>query len=142
MNEMLLKMLEEEEGCVLHAYKDSEGYLTIGIGRLIDKNKGGKISKEEAYYLLNNDAKEVLTQLSSNHIFLEQSEIRKTVLMDMCFNLGYSNLLKFRNMWKELSNQNYLKASKEMLDSKWAKQVGRRAIRLSKMMETNEYQNI
>jgi len=36
----LEQQLRRDEGEVLHEYKDSLGYSTIGIGRLIDKRKG------------------------------------------------------------------------------------------------------
>ena len=39
----LVDSLIDHEGLVLHQYVDSEGYATIGIGRLIDPEKGGKI---------------------------------------------------------------------------------------------------
>ena len=51
----LIRELERDEGRVLHAYQDSRGFWTIGIGRLIDKRKGGGISNEEADLLKRND---------------------------------------------------------------------------------------
>ncbi|HXG70394.1 MAG TPA: hypothetical protein VNJ04_07255, partial [Gemmatimonadaceae bacterium] len=53
--ERLLQILVVDEGVVLHAYQDSLGYLTLGIGRLIDKRLGGGITHAEALFLLNND---------------------------------------------------------------------------------------
>ena len=55
----------EEEGLVLHAYEDHLGYLTIGYGRLIDKRRGGGISKAEAEYLLLNDCRRVEQEISN-----------------------------------------------------------------------------
>jgi lysozyme len=51
----LRRMLEDEEGRVPHAYPDSLGYWTIGVGRLIDRRKGGGLSDDEIDYLLAND---------------------------------------------------------------------------------------
>ena len=49
------EMLIANEGVVLHEYKDHLGYSTLGVGRLIEKDKGG-ITEEEAKYLLANAA--------------------------------------------------------------------------------------
>ena len=48
----LAQLLEAREGRVAHAYIDSEGYTTIGVGRLIDKRKGGRLTDREIDYLL------------------------------------------------------------------------------------------
>ena len=50
MKENLIRSLRGEEGEVLTEYKDHLGYSTIGVGRLIDKRKGGGITKEESAY--------------------------------------------------------------------------------------------
>lgn len=61
---------------------------------------------------------------------------RKGVLCNMIFNLGLSGLLKFQKMFAALDKRNYKEAAAQMLDSKWAKQVGERATRLAYSMET------
>ena len=63
MKENLIRSLRGEEGEVLTEYKDHLGYSTIGVGRLIDKRKGGGITKEESAYLLNNDIDKIIEQL-------------------------------------------------------------------------------
>ena len=55
----LLEELSRDEGTVLQAYQDSLGYWTIGTGRLIDKRRGGGITKAEADYLLANDVQKI-----------------------------------------------------------------------------------
>ncbi|MEG2578858.1 MAG: hypothetical protein RSA54_14135, partial [Glutamicibacter sp.] len=55
MKAELTKQLRRDEGEVLSAYTDHLGYLTIGVGRMIDKRKGGGITAEESAYLLSND---------------------------------------------------------------------------------------
>ena len=55
---------------------------------------------------------------------------RRRILANMCFNLGYTRLSKFKNFLSALENQDWKKASEEMMDSRWAKQVGPRSIRL------------
>lgn len=136
MNREILKnMLRKHEGVVLHAYTDSLGYQTIGVGRLIDERKGGGISMVEAMFLLENDIKRVEDDLDIHCPWWRQmDETRQLVIADMCFNLGISNLLGFKNTLKAMKEGRYEDAAKGMLDSKWANQVGRRATHLSEMM--------
>ncbi|CAH9053850.1 hypothetical protein PSECIP111951_00906 [Pseudoalteromonas holothuriae] len=128
----LKEQLLRYEGLSLTAYKCTQGKLTIGIGRnLIDKG----ISLEEAHYLLNNDIAETLAQVNSRiAIFTIINEPRKLVLLDMAFNLGVAGLCKFKNMIAALERQDYQKAADEMLDSRWARQVGQRAQDLARKM--------
>ena len=56
----------------------------------------------------------------------------------MAFNLGYAGLLQFRQMWSALERHDYDEAARQMLDSRWAQQVGRRATELAAMMRTGE----
>ena len=55
-------------------------------------------------------------------------------MINMCFNLGLSRLLNFKNFLEAVESKDYVKAGVEMLDSKWATQVGPRATRLKNMM--------
>ena len=43
----LLDLIKEHEGVVKHAYQDSRGYWTIGVGRLIDEKLKGGLSDDE-----------------------------------------------------------------------------------------------
>ena len=136
----LKEMLVRHEGEVNHAYQDSEGYWTIGIGHLIDKRKGGKISHKISMLILDDDIAEKLGQCErAFDWFDELSEIRKIVILSMVFNLGIDGFKKFKKTIKYIENDEFEEASKEMLDSAWLIQVGNRAIELSQMMKTNEY---
>ena len=135
----LLNLLKRHEGFVSHCYDCSEGYKTIGFGRLIDKKLGGGITEEEAEYLLKNDVNKSVNVLQNKlDFFSELSEVRKTVLIDMYFNMG-NRLFKFEKTLEHVKNKNFTEAAEEMLNSRWAGQVGQRAVRLSKMMESDEY---
>jgi lysozyme len=63
-------------------------------------------------------------------------DARQNVLMNMAFNLGVAGLLEFTKTLNFVKRREYEKASVEMLDSDWAKQVGERAKRLAKVMKT------
>jgi lysozyme len=133
---LLIDELIRDEGEILHAYADSLGYLTIGVGRLIDKRRGGGISKEESRYLLSNDIKETESQLDIRLPWWRVlSATRQRVLLNMAFNLGIDGLLGFKNTLLAIKQGDYERAAKGMLASKWAKQVGARANRLAEMMK-------
>lgn len=137
-----VRLLEEElvrdEGEVLHAYPDSEGYLTIGVGCLIDKRRGGGITKEESRYLLRNRIASAEKDLDRALPWWRKlSPIRQRVLVNMCFNLGIIGLLKFKNTLAAMERGDYESAAWGMGHSKWARQVGGRAIRLIHMMRTD-----
>lgn len=127
--------LERDEGFVSHAYKDSEGYLTIGIGRLIDKQLGGGITKREARHLLENDIRKVTGALDRALPWWRSlPEGRMRALANMCFNLGLPRLLGFKKMLAALEANDWQKAADEALDSKWARQVGDRSKRISDLI--------
>jgi lysozyme len=153
-----LDKLIDHEGMVLTVYKDSLGIDTVGIGRNL-KDRG--ISKEEleymdipnmdavyehgiseadARYLAMNDIKIVENELCRIHPCVEDLDaVRQLVLMDMAFNMGVPRLSKFKKMWNAIHEGQFENASLEMMDSRWARQVGRRAGILSKAMKTGEF---
>jgi lysozyme len=134
--ERLVDQLIRHEGMELKVYKDSLGIETIGVGRnLVDRG----VTEEEARYLCNNDIEIVERELvQSFPIVSSLNDTRIRVLLDMAFNVGLPRLRGFKRMWAALDNQDYVEAAKEMLDSKWARQVKTRAYTLARMMETGE----
>jgi len=153
----LLDQLVLHEGLELLPYKDSLGIDTIGIGRNLE-HRGlseeelvhlGKdisdicewgITKEQAYYLAENDIKIVEEEVCKAHpCVVELDEIRQRVIIDMAFNIGVPRLNKFVKMWKAIDEQDFAEAKVQMLDSRWANQVGNRAVRLSNAMDTGEW---
>lgn len=133
MRETLMKMLRLDEGLRLRPYTDTEGYLTIGIGRNLD-SKG--ISRGEAYILLENDVYEVINKCEEFKFWSKFNRARKVVIANMCFNLGFTGLKKFKKMLKAIEEKDYDKAADEMLDSKWARQLPKRSKRLAKIMRS------
>jgi lysozyme len=124
-----------DEGRVPHAYQDSEGYWTIGVGRLIDKRLGGGLSWDEIDYLLDNDIiKAERTAATLFPSFESLSMVRRAVLVNMAHNLGQERLAGFKNFRHCVEAQNFEAAAAEMLESRWAGQTGQRAVRLAKQM--------
>lgn len=139
-SDRLKKALIRDEGFIPHAYQDSEGYWTIGIGRLVDKKMGGGITEDEAKYLLDNDINKYSKELlKARPTVASLDDVRQEVLINMCFNLGINRLNGFKNMWSAIERNDYARAADEMLDSKWAVQVGLRAVRLSEAMRTGKF---
>jgi len=141
----LIQMLKRHEGTGpikkdrFLPYKDSVGKLTIGWGRNLD-DRG--ITEAEANYLLERDIHDAAEDLSSCCSWSENlNKVRQDVLIDMVFNLGIVRFLGFKKLRAAIEKKNWTEAAKEMLDSKWAKQVGQRATELADMMLTGEYKS-
>lgn len=140
LSEVNIQALKDQllryEGLSLKPYICTQGKLTIGIGRNLE-DKG--LSLDEVDYLLNNDIKSVIAQVSTHiRVFESLSETRKIILLDMAFNLGTTGLCKFKKMLRALEAGNYSLAAAEMLDSRWAEQVGVRAHELAQKMVLGE----
>ena len=133
MRDKVVDQLIEHEGLKLKPYYCPAGKLTIGVGRNLE-DKG--ISQKEAAFLLKNDIDECISDLED--LFKEKfdsfPEQVKIVLIDMRFNLGATGFRSFRKMIKAVNESNFDKASKEMKNSNWYSQVGKRAETLVEMM--------
>jgi lysozyme len=141
MNLELTKQLRRDEDEVLTAYTDSLGYLTIGVGRLIDKRKGGGISEEESSYLLANDIRNKTAAVIKALPWAEHLEpARLGVLVNMAFQLGINGLLGFKTTLALVQGGNYDRAAEGMDDSLWSKQTPARCARLQKQMRTGVWQ--
>lgn len=130
--QQLIEQLALDEGLRLKPYKCTTGKLTIGYGRNLD-DRG--ISADEAKHLLQNDIIHSLINVrGSIDTFDKLNEVRQNVLINMCFNLGLLRFCGFKKMLKAVAEEDFKRVSEEMLDSKWASQVGKRAERLANEM--------
>jgi lysozyme len=129
-------MLIKHEGLRKFVYRDSVNKLTIGVGRNLE-DRG--ITEDEAMFMLKNDIEDFTKQLSDRLFWFDTApEEVQIVLIDMAFNMGVGGLLTFTQTLEHLKNENYELASKSMLDSQWARQVGNRAIELSNIIKNIE----
>jgi len=136
----LKEQLRHDEGVVPHAYTDSEGYLSIGCGRLIDRVKGGRLSSDEIEFLLNNDIDRTAYRLSHDFKWFDDlNDVRKEVLINMAFNLGMTGFKTFKLMISAIERSDWVDAAREGLDSRWSGQVGDRAIRLMQALRTGQW---
>lgn len=116
-------------------YEDSVGRLTIGIGRNLEDNG---LSNEEVDTLFFNDHENACRDAEQFEWFHGLDPIRRMVIIDMIFNMGISRFRGFINTIKALEAGDYRRAAMEMQDSRWYRQVGRRAKPLVRAMATGE----
>ena len=135
----LIAQLKRHEGLELMPYKCRSGKITIGVGRNLEDIG---ITEQEAELLLLNDIGRVKQELVNDQWYMDLDPVRKAVIENMSFNLGYPTLKKFQNMISSISQGDYETASKEMLNSRWSKQVGQRSIELAEQMRTGQWQDV
>ena len=146
--DLALKLVKEAEGFSSKKYLCPAGRVTQGFGRnleahplsdeeLTELNGDGTVSETVAEKWALHELLDCEIKLMSNIIYKNQSPTRKAVLLDMCFNVGYTGLMKFKKMWFALGNNNYAEAAREMKDSKWYVDVGTRAKRNVTIMASN-----
>ena len=114
-------------------YKCSEGIQTLGYGRNVQENG---ITDATALQMLDEDianAERDMDYLYS--AWRELTPTRQMVLLNMAFNMGRKRLSGFKKMWAAIAAGDFTRAAVEMLDSKWALQVGPRAAELAEWME-------
>lgn len=142
------KRLVEHEGCVLSPYRCPAGKLTIGVGRNLDDNPLTEkekralgdymhgITKNGAMLLLRNDVERCLKDLRKKIEFWFDLDVeRQYALLDMCFQMGYNGLSKFKNMLYCMKLKDYRSASYHCLDSSYAVQTPKRAKRIARLIK-------
>ena len=128
----LIENIKESEGFVEHVYNDSLGIPTIGYGFAI---KDLILDEDIAEEILLRKVKALALRVQNKFDWFNTApDIIKEVVIEMCYQLGLGGFSKFKKTIFYLEKENYLEASKEMLDSKWAKQTPNRAKKLSKIV--------
>ena len=123
--EKMREQLVKHEGLRLMPYRCTSDKLTIGVGRNLN-DRG--ISEETAMQMLDEDINIVLGELQKAiPDFDNLDEIIQESLVDLAFNMGTPTLLKFKATLAALKGQQMCIASRELLDSRYARQVGQRA---------------
>ena len=115
----LVEQLKKHEGVRSHVYDCPAGYQTIGVGRNIDPDGGLGLSDDEIEYLLENDIRRCERELGRFSWFDDLDVVRQDALINMCFNLGFSRLLKFTKMLAAVAEGKYKLAAAEALDRDW-----------------------
>lgn len=127
--------LKLHEGWRNFPYVDTVGKTTIGVGYNItdrglpDEWIGKQLLADITWYY---------NQYTAYPWFANLSEDRQVVLIDMAF-MGWQHVLEFHEMLTALAKSDFAAAADAMLDSVWAKQVGKRATDLADGMRSGVY---
>jgi lysozyme len=133
--------VKQHEGYRNKVYLDTLGKRTVGVGHLCVEDFWEDDKEYEESFLmeiLEKDLSEAIkgaNDLMAEHGCMDINEKAHEILIEMVFQLGKTGVSKFKNMWKALSELNYVGASYEMLDSRWAKQTPNRAKSMAKIMK-------
>ena len=133
--------VKQHEGYRNKVYLDTLGKRTVGVGHLCVEDFWEDDKEYDEKFLLEILEKDLgqaiigARELMMEHGCMDINEKAEEILIEMVFQLGKTGVSKFKNMWKALSELNYVGASYEMLDSKWAKQTPNRAKSMAKIMK-------
>tara|TARA_R100001224_G_scaffold89621_1_gene58693 strand:- start:67 stop:510 length:444 start_codon:yes stop_codon:yes gene_type:complete len=139
--ERLMESVKKHEGYRNKVYLDTLGKRTVGVGHLCVEDFWEDDKEYEEKFLmeiLEKDLQEAIRgarELMQERNCLNIDEKAEEILIEMVFQLGRTGVSKFNNMWKALAEQNYIGASYEMLDSRWAKQTPNRAKSMAELMK-------
>ena len=130
----LKSRIKKNEGYSNQIYYDQMGKPTIGFGHLIKKREKflhqKKYSKKYLNKLFENDFGSVLSNFNKNYKAKGLSKNSKEVLIEMIFQLGIKNCLKFKKFNQSLKKKLPHMAALEMLNSRWHTQTPKRVERL------------
>lgn len=137
-------IIKKDEGFKEKPYYCSEGFPTIGYGRVVGKKNEPlpniKTTRQDEQVYLNvkiASTAELLAKTYPN-VWMRLNDVRRAVLISMAYQLGMAGVGGFKRMWAALGALNYTEAAKHMLDSKWYKQTPNRAKRNADMMVSGE----
>lgn len=132
----LTDLLIKHEGLRLKPYECTAGKTTIGVGRNLTDNG---ITEKEAMMLLQRDINVCIQELSNYPWFDSLCPARRDAIIDLYFCVGGTSFSYFRKLMWAIQNGNWKDAGAEVLDSKFARQTGNRAVELAEMIHTGEY---
>lgn len=119
----LREQLSRDEGRVAHAYQDSLGYWTIGVGHLVDKRRGGRLPEHIIDALLDHDIQEKADELVAAAPWIGNVDpVRRATLINMAFQLGVTGLLQFRTALAHAQRGDWFQAAEAFLQSKVARE--------------------
>ena len=137
----LLESVKKHEGYRNKVYLDTLGKRTVGVGHLCVEDFWEDDKEYEEKFLmtiLEHDLQTAIKgakELMEEHDCADIDEQAEEILIEMVVQLGKNGVSKFKNMWKALAEKNYIGASYEMLDSRWAKQTPNRAKAMAKTIK-------
>lgn len=133
----LERQLTRDEGVRRVLYADSRGVPTIGIGHNL---RDRPLSDRAIRTILEDDVAETEAELVARLPWVAAlSEPRRGAFLNLAFNLGVGGLLGFVRMLGAAQAGRWDDASRELLTSAYADQVGPRASRLAQQLAENRW---
>jgi len=132
--------IKTHEGYRNKVYEDTLGKRTVGYGHLCVEDFWEDDKEYDQTYLNEIFEKDFENALYNSRTLISNrniNHIAQGVICEMVFQLGIGNVSKFKKMWLALDSEDYVEASKQMLDSKWHKQTKSRCESLASMMATS-----
>ena len=130
----IIEQLKIHEGYKPKVYKCTAGVDTIGIGFAI---KDLELSEDVCELILKEKLQALEERFEDKFDWFKTSPIEvRNVMLNMAYQLGFRGFCKFKKTLSYLQNAEWESASKEMLDSKWAKQTPNRANELSEIIKS------
>jgi lysozyme len=138
----LREEIKYDEGSVNEIYLDHLGLPTFGIGHLVTEwdeeygwEVGTPVSEDRCNEVFDTDIQIVLSDCDKLYPdFNELPEEVQRIIANMMFNMGRPRLSKFKGMKAGVDARDWNKAADEMVDSRWYRQVTKRADRLVERM--------
>jgi len=153
---MLFSQIVKHEKLARHVYIDTKNHPTVGIGVNLDDINNRKTLTKMGINVndlvngkidLNDNQIKQLYEINFKRALADAEKFIPTLgnlplnvqkaIIDMSFNLGYNKLSQFKELKKALLENDFKSASKEMLNSLWARQVKGRAVELANMVRTS-----
>lgn len=131
----VVQSIKKHEGFRKRMYEDTVGVPTIGYGFNLEQIE---LPKPVAELWLSFEIEKHQKELEQYDWYNNLDPVRQDVLLDMHYNLGHKRFMGFKKMIEAIKNKEYEEAARQMLDSKWAGQVGRRATDLAALMKGND----
>ena len=137
VRETLVEDIKKEEGYRSSVYLDTLQKPTIGYGFLIDTLE---LQEDICQLILMRKLEKLIKSIKFNFKWFDDMPDKvQDVIINMCYQLGVSGVSKFKKTIQFMKNQQWDRASVEMLDSKWAReQTPQRAKRLSEIVKSVE----
>lgn len=119
--QQLAKDVQQAEGFRAKAYQDSGGVWTIGYGTNLQELE---IDEPTASRWLARKLAEAERELEQFGWYAGLTAARQRVFIELVYNMGLPRLLTFVDMLAAVKRGAWTVAAAELLDSRWAQQVG------------------
>lgn len=137
IRDKLCAQLRIDEGVRNKLYQDTVGKWTGGVGRNFSDRQ---MSPALIQFMLDEDIDMCIDQLDHAFPWWEKMcDARQNALLNLVFNLGITTLLQFKNSLAALEAGKWEAAANGFMDSKWAKQVGARAVRVTDLIRNGYF---